>query len=121
MKPQIRIFYYLLLALVYFFSTSLLILLDKKLHFSSVYTTVPCGFAVINLFFTFLIFDLKPVLNIICSVIIPFTSLFLAIKFSDLHLFSHLDAYDIMTTIIANAVFPIVFWEIAYQIKIRRQ
>lgn len=121
MKPQIRILTYLLLGIVYFFSTSIFILLDTKLQFNNVYTTVPCGYAIVNLFFTFLIFDLKPAFNIICSILIPFLSLFLALQFSRLHLFSNHDPYDILTTIISNAVFSIIFWEIVYQLKTRKQ
>lgn len=94
--------------------------IDSELQINELLITVPCGFVIINIFYTFLALKLKPLLNILSAVIIPFLSLFLALKFSDLHIFSHYDAYDIGTAIIANAIFPIIFWEIIYQIKIRK-
>lgn len=120
MKPRLRIFIYPLLAVLYFSSTFLFIYIDTQLQIYELFITVPCGFIIINIFYTFLVLKLKPFLNILSAVIIPFLSLFLALKFSDLHIFSRYDAYDIGTTIIANAVFPIMFWEIIYQIKIRK-
>jgi len=117
MKLQFRILIYLVLAVLYFFSTLLLMSIDSKLKINEVFITVPCGFILINLVYTFLFLKLKPILNILCAVIIPFLSLFLALHFSDLHLFSRYDSYDIGTAIIANAVLPVFFWEILYQIK----
>jgi len=70
--------------------------------------------------YAFLILKWKPLLNILCAVIIGSLSLFLALKFGDLHLFSNYDPYDIKTAIIANAIFSILSWEIVYQVKIRR-
>ncbi|SHH24346.1 hypothetical protein [Flavobacterium defluvii] len=117
MKLKQRFLVYLLLAILYFFATSLLIILDEKLKINDAFITVPCGFVLINIAYTFLFLKLNPLLNILSASIIPFLSLFLALKFSDLHLFSRYDAYDIGTAIIANAIFPIIFWEIIYQIK----
>lgn len=120
MKTKLRILVYFLLSILYFFSTLFLIFIDSKLQINEVFITVPCGFVLINIVYTFLFLKLKPILNILSSVIIPFLSLFLALKFGDLHLFSRNDPYDILTTIIANTVFPIIFWEIIYQIKIKQ-
>lgn len=85
------------------------------------YITLGCGFAILNLIYAFFALKWSPVLNIICSITISPLALFLALKFADLHLFSKYDDYDIKTAIFANAVFSIVFWEIVYQLKIRKQ
>jgi hypothetical protein len=119
MKLQIRIIVYILLAIVYFLLTLFFMFIDSRFKINELLTTVPCSFVLINIIYTFLILKLKPILNIISAIIIPFLSLYLAFQFADLHLFSHYDAYDIATTIIANIIFPILFWEIIYQLKIR--
>lgn len=116
-----RLLIYPLLVILYFFATLFLLFLDGKLKINEVFITVPCGFVLINIVYTFLFLKLKPFLNILSALIIPFLSLFLALKFGDLHLFSHYDAYDIGTVIISNAIIPIVFWEIIYQVNKRSQ
>lgn len=118
MKPQIRILIYSILFFTYSFSTSLLLTLGEKLN-DHRFITLGCGFLLINLVFSFLILKWTPLLNIACSVIIAVLALFLALKFGDLHLFSKYDAYGIKTALMANALFSILLWEIAYQVKIK--
>lgn len=120
MKPQLRILIYSILFFTYSFSTSFLLLLGEKLQ-DHRFITLGCGFLVINLVFSFLVFKWTYLLNIICSIVIAVLSLFLALRFGDLHLFSQYDAYGIKTALMANAIFSILFWEIAYQIKIRKK
>ncbi len=120
MKPQIRILLYSLLFFTYSFSTSFFLALGEKLK-DHRFITLGCGFLLINLIFSFLILKWPPIINISCSIIIAALALYLALKLGDLHLFTKYDAYGIKTALIANAVFSILFWEIAYQIKIRKQ
>ncbi|MEP6931923.1 MAG: hypothetical protein ABI850_18010 [Flavobacterium sp.] len=120
MKAQIRILIYSILFLTYSFSTSFFLLLGEKLS-DHRFITLGCGFALINIAFSFLILKWTPLLNIICSIVIAASALFLALRFGDLHLFSKYDAYGIKTALMANAVFSVLFWEIAYQIKAKRQ
>jgi hypothetical protein len=116
MKPQIRILIYSLLFFTYSISTSLLLSLGEKLE-DHRFITLGCGFLLINILFSFFILKWTPLLNIICSIVIAALSLFLALKFGDLHLFSKYDPYGIKTALMVNAIFSIIFWEIVYQIK----
>lgn len=62
----------------------------------------------------------KPLLNALCAVGIAALAMFLALQFTNLHLFVNYDPYQVKTAIFANAVFSIIFWEIVYQVKIRK-
>lgn len=120
MKPQIRILLYSLLFLTYSFSTSLLLELGEKLK-DHRFITLGCGFLLINIIFSFLVLKWTPLLNIICSIAIAVLALFIALKIGDLHLFSKYDAYGIKTALMANAIISVLFWEIVYRIKNRKQ
>jgi hypothetical protein len=120
MKPQIRILIYSLLFFTYSFSTSLLLALGEKLQ-DHRFITLGCGFLLINLIFSFFILKWTPLLSIISSIVIAALALFLALRFGDLHLFSKYDAYGIKTALMANAGLSILFWEIVYQVKSRKQ
>lgn len=119
MKLQIRILLYSLLFFTYSFSTSPLLALGEKLK-DHRFITLGCGFLVINIIFSLFVLKWKPLLSIICSIVITVLALFLALRFGDLHLFTKYDEYGIKTALMANAIFPIIFWEIVYQIKARR-
>ena len=119
MKLQIRFLIYSILFLTYSFSTSFLLLLGEKLK-DHRFITLGCGFFVINIIFSLFVLKWTPLLGIVCSVVIAALALFLALKFGDLHLFSQYDAYGVKTALMANAVFSVLFWEIAYQIKNRK-
>ncbi|WP_343697220.1 hypothetical protein [Flavobacterium sp.] len=118
MKPQIRILLYSILFFLYLTSTPLILSLGEKLK-TDPYITLGCGFAVFNLIYAFLALKWKPLLNILFAVGIAALSLFLALKFTNLHLLINYDPYQVKTAIFANAVFSIIFWEIVYQVKIR--
>lgn len=120
MKPQIRILIYSILFFLYLSSTSFLLSLGQILK-TDPYITLGCGFAILNLLYAFFALKWTILLNIICAVIIAPLALFLALQFANLHLFSKYDDYDIKTAIFANAVFSIIFWEIVYQVKIRKK
>lgn len=120
MKPQIRILLYSILFFLYLTSTPLLLTLGEKLK-TDPYITLGCGFAVLNIIYSFLGLKWTALLNIICSVMIAVLSLFLALKFTNLHLLLDYDPYQVKTAIFANAVFSIIFWEIIYQVKSRKQ
>jgi len=119
MKPQIRILLYSILFFLYLTLTSVLLTLGEKLK-TDPYITLGCGFAILNLIYAFFGLKWKPLLNVICAVAIAALSLFLALKFTNLHLLLDYDPYQVKTAIFANAVFSIIFWEIVYQIKIRK-
>ncbi|MFB9079486.1 hypothetical protein ACFFLS_06335 [Flavobacterium procerum] len=119
MKPQIRILLYSTLFFLYIISTFLLLPIRQKLE-TDLYITLGCGFGLLNIIYAFAVLRWKPLLNIICSFIIASLALFMAVKFSDLHLFSNYDPYDIKTAIFSNALFSVIFWEIVYQIKKRK-
>jgi hypothetical protein len=119
MKLQIRFLIYSILFLTYSFSTSFLLLLGEKLK-DHRFITLGCGFFVINSIFSLFVLKWKPLLSILSSLAIAALALFLALKFGDLHLFSQYDAYGVKTALMANAVFSVVLWEIAYQIKSRK-
>lgn len=91
--------------------------IDGALNTNNLLITLGCGFTLINIAYSFLILKWTAVFNILYAVIIACISLVLALKFGDLHLFSNYDPYDIETSVIANAVFSVIFWEIAYQTK----
>jgi hypothetical protein len=120
MKLQIRILLYSILFFLYLTATQFFLSLGQILK-TDPYITLGCGFAVFNLIYAFFALKWKPLLNIICAVGIAALSLFLALQFTNLHLFIDYDPYQVKTAIFANAVLSIIFWEIVYQIKIRKQ
>lgn len=120
MKIQIRILIYSILFFLYLSSTSLLLTLGEKLK-TDPFITLGFGFAILNLIYSFLALKWTPLLNIICSVVIASLALFLAVQFTNLHLLTNYDPYQVKTAIMANAVISIVFWEIVYQVKARKQ
>lgn len=117
MKVQNRVIYYLVMLIIYWFATSLLISLDSTLHINNVFITLGFGFTLINIIHSFFILKWTILLNVLFSIVIALLSLFLALKFGDLHIFSKYDAYNILTAIISNALFSIVLWEIVFQVK----
>ncbi|QDW20517.1 hypothetical protein [Flavobacterium sp. KBS0721] len=119
MKPQIRILIYSILFFLYLSTTSPLLSLGKLLK-TDPYITLGCGFAVLNLIYTFFALKWTPLLNIICSIAIAAASLFLAVQFANLHLLAKYDPYLVKTAIFTNAVLSILFWEIVYQVKSRK-
>lgn len=120
MKLQIRILAYSILFFTYSFSTSYLLALGEKLK-DHRFITLGCGFLLINLIFSFRVLKWTPLLNIICSAVIASLALFLALKFGDLRLFSKYDPHGIKTALMVYAFLSILFWEIVYQIKSRKQ
>ncbi|WP_029268628.1 hypothetical protein [Flavobacterium sp. KJJ] len=120
MKPQIRILLYSILFFLYLISTSFLLTIGEKLK-TDPYITLGCGFAFFNLIYAFMALKWTVLLNIICSVAIAALALFLALKFTNLHLLLKYDPYQVKTAIFANAFFSIIFWEIVYQVKVRKK
>lgn len=120
MKPQIRILLYSILFFLYLTSTHFLLTLNEKFK-GDAFVVLGVGYASFNLIYAFLALKWKPILNIICAIAIAALSIFLAMKFTDLHLLTKYDPYEIKTAIFANALFSIVFWELVYQIKIRKK
>jgi hypothetical protein len=118
MKPQIRILIYSILFFLYLSSTPLLLTLGEKLK-TDPFITLGCGFAFLNLIYAFFALKWNVLLNIVCSISIAALALFLALKFTNMHLFLNYDPYQVKTAILANAVFSIICWEIVYQLKIR--
>ena len=119
MKPQIRILLYSILFFLYLSSTPLLLTLGEKLK-TDPFITMGCGFALLNIVYAFFALKWSVLLNLICAITIAALALFLALKFTNLHLFLNYDPYQVKTAILANAVFSIIFWEIVYQVKIRK-
>ena len=119
MKPQIRILLYSILFFLYLSSTPLLLTLGEKLK-TDPFITLGCGFALLNIVYAFFALKWSALLNLICAITIAALALFLALKFTNLHLFLNYDPYQVKTAILANAVFAIIFWEIIYQVKIRK-
>lgn len=119
MKPQIRILLYSILFFLYLSSTPLLLTLGEKLK-TDPFITLGCGFALLNIVYAFFALKWNVLLNLICAITIAALALFLALKFTNLHLFLNYDPYQVKTAILANAVFSIIFWEIVYQVKIRK-
>jgi len=119
MKPQIRILIYSILFFLYLSSTPLLLTLGEKLK-TDPFITLGFGFALLNIVYAFFALKWNVLLNIICAIAIASLALFLALKFTNLHLFLNYDPYQVKTAILANAVFSIIFWEIVYQVKIRK-
>ncbi len=119
MKPQVRILIYSILFFLYLTTTTILLTIGEKLK-TDPYITLGCGFAILNLLYAFLALKWNVLLNIICSILIAALSLFLALKFTNLRLLDNYDPYLVKTAIFTNAVLSIIFWEIVYQVKIRR-
>lgn len=119
MKPQIRILLYSIMFFLYLTATHFLLSIGEILK-TDPYLTLGFGFACLNLIYAFLALKWKPLLNILFSVAIAALALFLALKFTNLHLFLKYDPYQVKTAIFANAIFSIIFWEIVYQLKIRK-
>ena len=119
MKAQIRILIYSILFFLYLSTTSSLLSLGEVLK-TDPYITLGCGFAVLNLIYTFFALKWTPLLNIICSIVIAASSLFLAVQFANLHLLAKYDPYLVKTAIFTNAILSILFWEIVYQVKSRK-
>lgn len=118
MKIQVRILLYSILFFLYLTSTHLLLTLGEYLK-TDPYITLGSGFAVLNLIYAFFALKWSTLLNIIYAVAIAVLSLFLALKFTNLHLLLKYDPYQVKTAIFANALFSIIFWEIVYQLKIK--
>ncbi|OXA76353.1 hypothetical protein SAMN05444397_10156 [Flavobacterium aquidurense] len=118
MKPQIRILIYSILFFLYLSSTPLLLTVGEKLK-TDPFITLGCGFALLNIVYTFFALKWSVLLNLLCSVVIAALALFLALQFTNLHLFLNYDPYQVKTAILTNAVLSIIFWEIVYQVKIR--
>lgn len=118
MKLQIRILIYSILFFLYLSTTSLLLSLGEVLK-TDPYITLGCGFAVLNLIYTFFALKWTPLLNVVCSIAIAALSLFIAVQFANLHLLVNYDPYLVKTAIFTNAILSILFWEIVYQVKTR--
>jgi hypothetical protein len=118
MKLQIRILIYSILFFLYLSTTSLLLSLGEVLK-TDPYITLGCGFAVLNLIYTFFALKWTPLLNVIFSIAIAALSLFIAVQFANLHLLVNYDPYLVKTAIFTNAILSILFWEIVYQVKTR--
>jgi len=116
MKVHIRILIYSVLFVLYLIVMGFFLSIQSKLK-TDLYMTLSCGFTLFNTIYAFLVIKWKPLLNILFS----FAIAFLALKTSDLNLFSVNDPYGIKTAIMTNAVVSIVFWEILYQVKIRKR
>ncbi|KAF2330446.1 hypothetical protein [Flavobacterium ginsenosidimutans] len=119
MKPQVRILFYSILFFLYLTLTQFILSLGGVLK-TDPYITLGFGFAALNLIYAFFGLKWKPLLNIICAIGIAALALFLALQFTNLHLVIDYDPYQVKTAIFANAVFSIIFWEIVYQVKIRK-
>jgi hypothetical protein len=119
MKLQIRILLYSILFFLYLSSTPLLLTLGEKLK-TDPFLTLGFGYAALNIIYSFLGLKWTVLLNVLCSVVIAALALFLALKFTNLHLLINYDPYQVKTAILTNAVFSILFWEIVYQVKIRK-
>jgi hypothetical protein len=120
MKPQIRILLYSILFFLYLTSTHFLLSLNEKIK-GDPFVVLGVGFGVLNLIYAFFALKWKPLLNVLCAVGIAALAMFLALQFTNLHLLVNYDPYQVKTAIFANAVLSIIFWEIVYQIKIRKQ
>ncbi|MHC0440973.1 hypothetical protein [Flavobacterium sp. 3-210] len=118
MKPQIRILSYSILFFLYLISTPIILKIGEKLK-TDPFVTLGFGYAVFNIIYAFIALKWKPLLNVIYAIAIASLALFLALKFTNLHLLFEYDPYQVKTAILANAVFAIIFWEIVYQVKIR--
>ena len=117
MRIELRIIIYFGLLILYWFSTSWLITLDTILKTDDVFRTLRIGFVVIGLLYTFLILKLTILWNIAASVIVLLTSLFFALKVGDLILLPNYDPYGISISIICNALFSVLLWEVTYLLK----
>lgn len=120
MKLQIRILIYSILFFLYLSTTSPLLSLGELLK-TDPYITLGCGFAVLNLIYTFLALKWTPLLNVISAIVIAALSLYLAVQFANLHLLANYDPYLVKTAIFTNAILSILFWEIVYQVKSRKE
>ncbi|WPO77048.1 hypothetical protein [Flavobacterium sp. KACC 22761] len=118
MKPQIRILSYSILFFLYLISTPIILKIGEKLK-TDPFTTLGFGYAVFNIIYAFVALKWRPMLNILYAIAIATLALFLALKFTNLHLLFEYDPYQVKTAILANAVFAVIFWEIVYQVKSR--
>ena len=103
--------------ILYWFSTSLFISFDTILKTNDVFTTLRIGFVVIGLLYTFLILRLTILWNIVASVVISLASLFFALKVGNLILLPNYNPYGISISIICNALFSVILWEVTYLLK----
>ena len=120
MELKKRVIIYLILSIIYFFCTSLFLQIKSLLKIENLILTLTFGFSLINITFSFILLKQNIYLNIIIGIILAYLCLFLSMKFGELHIFSNYDAYDILTSIISNIIFSIIFWEILYQIKTKK-
>ncbi|WP_294956756.1 hypothetical protein [uncultured Flavobacterium sp.] len=118
MKLKARILIYLIMLIVYFFAASFLFELSDRLN-SNFFITVSFGYTFLNIIYACFVLKWSLLLNIICSFLIAFLSVFLAIKAGEMLLFRTFTE-NVQTAIFANAIFSIIFWEIVYQVKIRK-
>lgn len=117
MKLKARIFIYLIILIAYFFAAPLLFELCDILN-SDFFITVSFGYTLLNCIYSCFVLKWTLLLNIICSILIAFLCVFLAIQTGSLILFTTFTE-NIQVGILTNALFSIIFWEIVYQIKTR--
>ncbi|MFD1603037.1 hypothetical protein ACFSJW_06945 [Flavobacterium artemisiae] len=118
MTLKARIFIYLTMLVVYFFVASFLFELSDRLN-SDFYITVSFGYVFLNIIYSCFVLKWTLLLNSICSFLIAFLSVFLAIKAGSMLLFTTFSE-NVQTAIFTNALCSIILWEIVYQIKIRK-
>lgn len=118
MKLKARVLIYLTMLIVYFFAAYFLFELSDRLN-SDFFITVSLGYVFLNIIYSCFVLKWTLLLNSICSVLIAFLSVFLAIKTGAMLLFTTFTE-NVQTAIFANALFSIILWEIVYQIKIRK-
>lgn len=117
MRIELRIIIYFGLSVLYWFLTSWLISLDTILETNDLFRTLRIGFVGVGLLYTFLILRLTILWNIVASVIVALVSLFFALKVGNLILLPNYDPYGISISIICNALFSVILWEVIYLLK----
>ncbi len=116
MKVTNRILLYFILIIGYVLYTYIFFMVGPLLPFKAVFWNAFLFFSLFDCIVAFLFLKSIPIVTIPVGMVMAWLSLMLAFKFSDFY-YPPSDAYGIQTTIIANIVFSILCWEIAYQIK----
>ncbi len=118
MRIKKRILIYIILFVAYW----LLLLGTLALadYYDDIYTAIIISFSIFNIIYAFVFLKLNAILNIITSIIIACIGLFLAVKIMDNGFYPHnVDPYGMATAVSCYALFSIIIWEIAYQLKVK--
>lgn len=113
-----RFLIYILFSAVYVGYTFLYLSVLVNL-FKDIITGLIVSFSILNWMFSYFHLKTKAVFGLVISILIPVLSFMLVFYTNLKGWYPNTDYYGIITAIILNALFPIIFWEIIYRLQLK--